>query len=54
MKLWYRVIKVWRLECGEVFRLFVPEINVQRGNQAWFYLQKIHFMLPNCTILVIL
>lgn len=45
MKLWYRVIKVWRLECGEVFRLFVPEINVQRGNLAWFYLQKIHFIL---------
>lgn len=45
MKLWFRVIEVWRVECGEVFRLFVPEINVQRGNLAWFYLQKIHFML---------
>lgn len=39
MKLWYRAIKVWRLECGEVFRLFVPEINVQIV-QAWFFFAK--------------
>lgn len=49
VKLWYRAIKVWRLECGEVFGLFVPEINVQIV-QAWFYLQKRHFMLLQLSV----